>query len=198
VATQAPPESVALDPLAASLCDLAALSLDPNNARLHPEVNLRVIADSLVRFGQRKPIVVCTHHTHGLDIEIGSPIVIAGNGTALAAQALGWSHLSAVTTPEDWDEATCDAFAIVDNRSAELASWEPGTLQSSLAALAAKGWDTAAMGFPEQARAGEAPTTFVQFTDAIKTDYGCPNCGFEWSGAAKPTTSTVERLAPDA
>jgi hypothetical protein len=47
-------------------------------------------------------------------------IVRAGNGRVLAARELGWTHLACVVVDESEVEAT--AFAIADNRSAELAS----------------------------------------------------------------------------
>ena len=88
-----------------------SLKLDPKNARKHSKKNLDAIANSLKQFGQRKPIVV------------HNGVVIAGNGTLEAARSLGWSQIAIVRTPEDWDADTAKAFALADNRSAELAEW---------------------------------------------------------------------------
>jgi DNA modification methylase len=109
---------------------------DPRNARTHDDKNLKAIAGSLEKFGQRKPIVVTT-----------DGVILAGNGTVAAARTLGWSLIDVVVAPEDWDEATAKAFALADNRSAELADWDSGVLTSQLLELDADGWDITALGF---------------------------------------------------
>ncbi len=96
---------------------------DPSNVRKHGEQNLAAIKASLARFGQQKPIVV---NREG--------VVVAGNGTLMAARALGWRTVKAVRTGLEGAEAT--AFAIADNRTAELAEWDEGALQQQLAAIA--------------------------------------------------------------
>lgn len=95
------------------------LQLDAENARKHPERNLRAIADSLVRFGQQKPIVA---------LEDGT--VIAGNGTFAAAKTLGWTEILVAYTSLTAQEAR--AFAIADNRTSELAAWDDEILRSQL------------------------------------------------------------------
>ena len=71
-----------------------------------------VIAASLVKFGQRKPIVV--RRSDG--------VVIAGNHTLAAALSLGWSEI-AVTYVDDDDE-TSVAFALADNRTSDLGTYD--------------------------------------------------------------------------
>lgn len=95
---------------------------DPGNARLHSERNLEAIKDSLARFGQQKPIVV----------DEGS-VVRAGNGTLLAAKALGWTEIEVVVS--SLSDAEIKAFAIADNRTAELASWNEQVLWESITSL---------------------------------------------------------------
>ena len=95
---------------------LSSLNLDPSNARVHGEKNLAAIKSSLAQFGQREPVVV----------QRAGMIVRAGNGTVQAARALGWSEIAAVVI--DDDNATAVQFAIADNRTAELAEWDPDTL----------------------------------------------------------------------
>lgn len=98
------------------------LDLDPSNVRRHDASNLDAIRGSLKRFGQQKPIVVN---------EKG--VVIAGNGTLTAARSLGWDRIKIVRTELIGSEAT--AFAIADNRTAELATWDDGALVEQLSAL---------------------------------------------------------------
>lgn len=66
------------------------------------------VARSLERFGQRKPITA-QDDTH---------VVTAGNTTLQAAMLLGWTHIAVV--PTDDDAVTAMAWAIADNRSADL------------------------------------------------------------------------------
>lgn len=107
---------------------------DPRNARAHDEDNLVAIAKSLERFGQQKPIVVSTDN-----------VVIAGNGTLAAAKRLGWTHIEAVRSVLQGDDAT--AFGIADNRTAELARWDYQVLAESLKKLEATGYDLATTGW---------------------------------------------------
>lgn len=93
---------------------ISKLSSDPLNVRTHDEKNLNAIKRSLELFGQRKPIVVARAND-------GSLVVIAGNGTLEAARSLGWTEIDVTEVPEDWDAERARAYAIADNRTAELA-----------------------------------------------------------------------------
>jgi hypothetical protein len=99
-----------------------SLTFDPSNVRKHSERNIDAVRASLNRFGQQKPIVV---NSDG--------VVIAGNGTLAAAKSLGWSEIQVVRTSLTGTDAI--AFAIADNRTAELAEWDEGDLARALASL---------------------------------------------------------------
>lgn len=118
------------------------LELDPANARKHDDKNLKAIAGSLEAFGQRKPIVL-----HGNR-------VIAGNGTLVAARSLGWKDIKVVRVPDDWSADQVKAYALADNRSAELAEWDEQVLSNQLLELVEADFDIEAIGFdvpePEQ------------------------------------------------
>jgi site-specific DNA-methyltransferase (adenine-specific) len=114
---------------------IAQLSLDPSNARKHSQRNLEAIAASLSKFGQRKPIVV--HRG----------VVLAGNGTLEAAKTLGWSDIAITEVPNDWDLDTAKAYALADNRTAELAEWDESELAKQLLDLQEKDWDITELGF---------------------------------------------------
>ena len=114
---------------------LSALSLDPSNVRKHSRRNLDAIKASLRKFGQQKPIVVDA-----------KGIVLAGNGTLTAAQELGWTKIEITRTELTGVEAT--AFAITDNRTAELAEWDD-TLADVLQSLASDGYDLSKIGFDQ-------------------------------------------------
>jgi len=107
---------------------------DPSNVRSHSKKNIEVIKSSLAKFGQQKPIVISSDN-----------VIIAGNGTYEAAKILGWDIIRCVTSDLD---ASCQvAFAIADNRTAELADWDFDKPGGQLAALQLDDFDIAAIGF---------------------------------------------------
>lgn len=101
---------------------VASLISDPTNVRKHNTRNLQAIKGSLAKFGQQKPIVIGENG-----------VVIAGNGTLAAALALGWDEIDVVRSQLVGPDAT--AFAIADNRAAELAEWDDDLLHQQLASL---------------------------------------------------------------
>lgn len=128
MASERLPETVAIE----------RLHEDPRNARAHPPRNMAAIKASLERYGQQKDVVASRDGT-----------VLAGNGVLRAAKELGWTTLSVCWTDLEGPEAR--AFALADNRTAELSEWDPGKLAGAIAgadprALAAMGWT------PEEAK----------------------------------------------
>jgi ParB-like chromosome segregation protein Spo0J len=123
----------ALRPLAVPI---DSLKLDPHNARLHPEKNKTALALSLSKFGQQKPIVAD-----------GDGIILAGNGTYAEALSLGWVFIAAIRT--DLTGAAAKAWAIADNRTAELAEWDVEELDRQLDELDEEFKDTD-LGFDEK------------------------------------------------
>jgi ParB-like chromosome segregation protein Spo0J len=147
---------------------IAELSLDPSNVRKHSRRNLDAIKASLRKFGQQKPIVVDA-----------KGIVLAGNGTLTAAQELGWTEIQIVRTELAGVEAT--AFAIADNRTAELAEWED-SLNDVLKSLQDEGIDLADLGYsPEDVAKMETPDFAAGTADDQgkldeKSPIECPHC----------------------
>lgn len=109
------------------------LKFDPRNARTHDRENIEAIKASLERFGQQKPIVIDKSGT-----------VIAGNGTLQAALELGWDSIKVVCSELDADGLK--AFALADNRTAELAGWDEEILVSLLEEISE---DMVSLGFDE-------------------------------------------------
>lgn len=116
--------------------NINSLTPDPANARKHDSKNLKAIASSLEKFGQRKPIVVTP-----------DSIVVAGNGTLEAAKSLGWSEIAIARTPIGWTWDQIKAFALADNRTAELAEWDEFVLSNQLIELDGNGWELEDIGF---------------------------------------------------
>jgi hypothetical protein len=77
------------------------------------------VARSYERFGQRKPIVALKDGT-----------VIAGNHQLAAAKKLGWKEIAVVYV--DDDNETAKAFALADNRIADLGTYDSEQLMAML------------------------------------------------------------------
>jgi ParB-like chromosome segregation protein Spo0J len=118
-----------------TLTDIDAVQPDEMNVRTHSERNIQAIADSLTEFGQRRPLVVW------------KDTVIAGNGTLAAAKQIGWKEIVVTRVPDDWDLDRARAYAIADNRTAELADWDKPMLGQALMDLEQSGWDIPTLGF---------------------------------------------------
>lgn len=106
---------------------IKSLTLDPQNARKHSKRNIDAIAASLQAFGQRRPLVVW------------EGLVIAGNGTLEAAKSVGWDTVEITRVPSEWTREMARAYAIADNRTAELATWDTDILIPTLAELEESG-----------------------------------------------------------
>lgn len=96
---------------------------DPRNARQHSPRNLEVIARSLERFGQQRPIVVGR----------ASRVIYAGSGTHAAALSLGWDAIAVAWSDLTGEEAI--AYGIADNCSNELSDWDNETLTQLIDSL---------------------------------------------------------------
>lgn len=138
-----------VEPLRHLAIPIDDLVLDPENAREHPAQNLAAIGASLETFQQRKNIVV----------RRSTMTVEAGNGLLTQVRAAGKRYVAAVMLDDDEDTAT--AYALADNRTAELARWN-NRLPGQLKQLEAAGWEPKSLGWtPQQLRAagGEQQAT---------------------------------------
>jgi hypothetical protein len=96
---------------------ISALHHWPGNARRH---NLPALCESLNTYGQTKPLVV----------QRSTKQVLAGNGTMDAAVELGWDKLAVHYV--DVDEQTATKLVLLDNRTADLASYDEAALVAQL------------------------------------------------------------------
>ena len=119
-------DELGLDYIAEGLWGLAvpveSVHEDAANVRVGHAVER--IAASLRQYGQRKPIVA--NRSQGGRVE-------AGNGTLLAARALGWSHIAVVWVEDD--AATAAGYSIADNRTGDLSHWDVEALRDVIDAL---------------------------------------------------------------
>lgn len=117
---------------------LDSLHLDEFNAMDHPDENLAAIMKSLQTFGQQKPIVALKNGT-----------IIAGNGTWDSARRLGWTEIAVVQFDDD-KEVYAKAYAIADNRTAQLSTWNEANLQRAITEIKAEIVDATITGFDEK------------------------------------------------
>jgi DNA modification methylase len=105
---------------------LRSVHLNPENPRLN-EPAVEPVMRSIARFGFRVPIVVnrCTN------------LIEAGNTRWKAAQRMGLAEVPVIFA--DDDEVTALAFALADNRTAEIAQWDEPSLAGLLQRLEAAG-----------------------------------------------------------
>ncbi len=161
---------------------IAVLTPDPENARTHDDANVRVIAGSLEQFGQRKPIVITADN-----------VIVAGNGTVRAAQSLGWSDIDAVRVPADWSDMKVKAFALADNRTAEMAEWNVTVLDEQLQALTFDGFEISAFGFDSQELPAESE--WSDLNDAVKDRSGTQQMTFVVSDDQVETIQQALRVS---
>jgi hypothetical protein len=103
---------------------VAELHVDPQNVRRHSKANLEAIGVSLTKFGQRRVAVIRSNGR-----------IIAGNGMFEAALEVGINELWCHVVPDEWSDDEARAFAIADNRTAELADWDEAQLIENLQTL---------------------------------------------------------------
>ena len=109
--------------------ELETIQPDPENARKRTEHNLKAIRASFEAFGQQRPLLVFRFKPNE------RPTVISGNGGYLTAKAMGWTKVATTAFQGTADEAR--AYAIADNRSAELSEWDAAVLGLQVEALRA-------------------------------------------------------------
>lgn len=115
-----PSESGIPESMAALATPLDVLELDPRNARKHDDRNMAAVRDSLRQFGWRG--VVVAHRQ--------TKVVLAGNARVIAARELDMTH-----APVLWvEDSSVDSlrYALADNRTAELATWDFDVLSDVL------------------------------------------------------------------
>jgi site-specific DNA-methyltransferase (adenine-specific) len=114
---------------------LDSVHLNPENPRLNDPA-VQPVMQSIARFGFRVPIVV-NRRTN---------LIEAGNTRWKAAQRMGLTEVPVIFA--DDDEVTALAFALADNRTAEIATWDEPSLADLLQRLEAAG-ELQASGFSD-------------------------------------------------
>jgi DNA modification methylase len=106
-----------LQPLAFPVAKLKPLPGNPRRG------DVAAVVRSYTAFGQRKPIVARREGR-------GRGVVIAGNHQLAAAKELGWEQIAVVWVNDD--DVTAKAFALADNRTSDLGSYDDAELLAML------------------------------------------------------------------
>lgn len=114
--------------------EIAKLKEYANNPRCN-EKAVEKVAASIKEFGFLVPIVIDTDN-----------VIVCGHTRVKAARLLGLHTVPCVVADELTPEQI-KAFRVADNKTAELAEWDFGKLETELAALAEMGFDMAEFGF---------------------------------------------------
>jgi DNA modification methylase len=116
---------------------LATSSLipDPRNARKHPEKQIAQLAANMRCFGFPVPIIADQDNS-----------IVTGHGRWEAAKKLGLPEVPVIRR-HFLNRAERRAFALADNRLAELSSWDPEILSGELEVLFESGFDIETIGF---------------------------------------------------
>jgi ParB/RepB/Spo0J family partition protein len=108
--------------------DTAELLTNPRNPRKHADEQLAMLAASLKRDGQTKPLLV--RRTNRM--------IIAGHGIHQAAQMIGLERLRVVLL--DVDQATADRIMLADNRHGDQSAADTARVADLLREIDAADW----------------------------------------------------------
>lgn len=167
-----------LRPLAVPLSKLKPMPGNPRRG------DVEAVARSYERFGQRKPIVARRDGT-----------VIAGNHQLKAAAKLGWKSIAVVYV--DDDDTTAKAYAIADNRTADLGAYDDAALLALLRDVAATENGLDGVGYSQadvDAMLSDVPDFQPSQDPQPRLDQRspnvCPQCSYTWrvgaSGEIEP------------
>lgn len=110
-------------PLLCEMVPLSSIAENPQNARGHSRKQIAALARSIGKYGFNVPIIVDQ-----------DGVVLCGHARLAAARLLGMAVVPGVRISH-MSGAERRAFALAENRLAQLASWDEDTLKRELAFL---------------------------------------------------------------
>ena len=108
-----------------------------NNAKIHTDEQIDLIAGSIKEFGFLNPIILSEDNE-----------IIAGHGRFMAAKKLGLKVVPVIRA-EDLTPAQIKAYRLADNRLAELAEWDTELLKVEIEGLEDLDFDLSLIGFDD-------------------------------------------------
>lgn len=161
------------------------LKIDSANARVHDRESINYLKRSLKVYGQRRPIIIDEDNT-----------VICGNGILTAARELGFSEVAVVRS--SLGDGDLRAYALADNKLAELSTWDVGHLAQLFTELDAAAFDLCDTGFPQEdiegilSKVAKADLDFDGMTSGGASGSDDQNTGESDTGV--PVTSTTDAV----
>jgi len=116
---------------------ISKLKFADYNPRQHPDKAIERLVKSIEKYGWTNPVLV----------QKGSHIIIAGHARVRAAQKLGIKKVPVIYL--DFDDVTTKAYAIADNRLAELTEWDYPLLKNLVVDIDDGAFDLELTGFDE-------------------------------------------------
>ena len=136
------------------------------NARLHTEVDLETIKNSIREFGMCDPIGIWSDKN----------VIVEGHGRLLALKALGHTEAPCIRLDHLTDEQR-RAYALAHNKTAEMSKWDFEMLDSEIAEL---DLDMTEFGFldPDDIDWADVEEISEENYDKPEKDFlECPCCG---------------------
>lgn len=158
---------------------ISTVKYDSHQTNTRDRRSIEELKDDLQKYGQKKNVYVLKSTME----------VKAGNGIVQAALELGWTYLAMVVS--DDEEAMAREYAIRDNRSAQLSTYDVNALVAEMTDLGivpeTVGWtpDEWSVLLPDvdlSSATQEPPEDFPEVDENISTEHTCPKCGYAWSG----------------
>ena len=114
--------------------------LVPNrkNPRIHDDEHVRQIADSIIEFGFRSPVLIDDDGN-----------IIAGHGRVLAAKTVGIQKIPCIFC-SDMSDSQKNAYMIADNKIAINSSWDEDLLKELMVDLSSLEMDMSCLGFSDR------------------------------------------------
>lgn len=145
-----------------------------NNAKVHGDDQVTMLAASIKEFGFINPVVVD-----------GAGVIVAGHGRVAAAERLGLTEVPTIEV-KHLTEAQVKALRIADNRLSQIAVTDGELLRLELEVLKEQGvTDFVGMGFTKEEvadllRFGSGGDMFNPAGKKEPVTYKCPKCGREF------------------
>lgn len=170
----------------------------PDNPKAH---DVDLIRDSIRRFGFGSPVLVCdrTGYLAAGHGRRSALLAERGNGNPAPSGVRVQKDVWLVPVVTGWSSADDEellAYLLADNQTSASGGWDDRGLLSILSrielspGLAGVGFGKADLDRLMAKVNPPAPGEFPAIDpDSLHTDYGCPKCGYEWSGSPKPGAS---------
>lgn len=123
---------------------------NPKNTRVHTASQIKHLAKLIQEYGWTMP-VLCDEKDN----------VLAGHGRLMAAAELGMVEVPVIIA-RGWTAAQKRAYAIADNQSALMSSWDAELLRSELVDLREQGINLELAGFTREGLKGVFPLSHEQ------------------------------------